>query len=416
MSGVVSLGVWDYVLFAIMLVISAAIGIYSACSGDRQRTTDEYLLGNRQMHVVPVAMSMMITYVSAMSVLGLPGEIYMFNTMFMWNTVGYGIGALISSQMFVPLFFKLELTSIYEYLELRFNKTIRVVNMLIFFFQTLFYMGMVIYTPALALNAATGMSLSVSIFSTGIVCIFYTTIGGLKAVLWTDTFQTFVMVAGIIAIIIAGSLELGGFDEVWAKATEGGRIVFFDMRTDLTVRNTFWTVNIGTIMITYQTFGMNQAIVQRCISLGSAQKAKWAIGLAVFAEWFVLILMGISGVVMYAYYSDCDPYTEGKVFSPDQYPIIWVERTRSRSRRGYHQGDLAKARRKDLYSHYKSFVLFLRSACHWSRLSCHGDGRSSTRDGYVYRWHDARGCNCHVYAGGMLSEDQLQGYLDGNRS
>lgn len=114
MSGVVSLGVWDYVLFAIMLVISAGIGIYSACSGDRQRTTDEYLLGNRQMHVVPVAMSMMITYVSAMSVLGLPGEIYMFNTMFMWNTVGYGIGALISSQMFVPLFFKLELTSIYE--------------------------------------------------------------------------------------------------------------------------------------------------------------------------------------------------------------------------------------------------------------------------------------------------------------
>lgn len=114
MSDVVSLSAWDYVLFAIMLVISAAIGIYSACSGDRQRTADEYLLGNRQMSVIPVALSMMVSYISAISVLGLPAEIYMFNTMFIWNTAGYAIGALIATQMFVPMFFELKLTSIYE--------------------------------------------------------------------------------------------------------------------------------------------------------------------------------------------------------------------------------------------------------------------------------------------------------------
>nr|XP_054759803.1 sodium-coupled monocarboxylate transporter 2-like [Lytechinus pictus] len=179
-------------------------------------------------------------------------------------------------------------------------------------------MGMVIYTPALALNAATGMSLTASIISTGLVCIFYTTIGGIKAVLWTDAFQTLVMAGGIVAIIIAGSMEVGGFNKVWAIADEGERINFFDMRTDLTIRNTFWTVTVGTFMTTFHAFGMNQAIAQRCLSLGSVQKAKRAIGVAVLAEWAVIILMGLSGVVMYSYYFDCDPYTDGKVFSPDQ--------------------------------------------------------------------------------------------------
>ncbi|XP_063958267.1 sodium-coupled monocarboxylate transporter 1-like [Lytechinus pictus] len=315
---VVGLGAWDYVLFAIMLVVSAAIGIYSACSGGRQRTADEYLLGNREMSIIPVALSMMVSYISAISVLGLPSEIYMFNTMFIWNTVGYAIGALVATQMFVPMFFELKLTSIYEYLELRFNKCISVINICIFFFQMFFYMGIVIYTPALALNAATGMSLSVSIISTGFVCIFYTTIGGMKAVLWTDTFQTFVMVAGVMAIIIAGTAKVGGFDEVWKRAEDGGRIVFFDMRPDLTIRNSFWSVNIGATMITFATYGMNQAIVQRCLSLGSIRKAKWAISLAVLSQWTVLILMSLSGVVMYAYYFNCDPHTQGKVFSPDQ--------------------------------------------------------------------------------------------------
>ncbi|XP_063958268.1 sodium-coupled monocarboxylate transporter 2-like isoform X1 [Lytechinus pictus] len=182
----------------------------------------------------------------------------------------------------------------------------------------IFYMGMVIYTPALALNAATGMSLTASIISTGLVCIFYTTIGGIKAVLWTDAFQTLVMAGGIVAIIIAGTMEVGGFNKVWAIADEGERINFFDMRTDLTIRNTFWTVTVGTFMTTFHAFGMNQAIAQRCLSLGSVQKAKRAIGVAVLAEWAVIILMGLSGVVMYSYYFDCDPYTDGKVFSPDQ--------------------------------------------------------------------------------------------------
>ncbi|XP_071487040.1 sodium-coupled monocarboxylate transporter 1-like [Diadema antillarum] len=318
MDDTLKLSVWDYVLFGAMLVISAGIGVYSAFSGDRQRTADEYLLGNRNMHVVPVALSMMVSFVSAISVLGTPAEMYVFNTMFWWNIVGYALGAFIATQMFVPMFMKLRVTSIFEYLELRFNRTVRLFNMFVFFFQMNFYMGIVIYTPALALNAATGMSLSASILSTGAVCIFYTTIGGMKAVLWTDAFQTFVMAAGVIAVIIVGCIEVGGLDEVWRIASEGGRIVFFDMRADLTIRNSFWTVNIGSSMITVCTFGMNQAIVQRCLSLGSLKKARWAIFLAVMSQWVVVSLMCLSGVVMYAYYKDCDPFTSGKVHSPDQ--------------------------------------------------------------------------------------------------
>ena len=114
MEAVLTLSAWDYVLFGGMLAISAGIGIYSAFSGGRQQTADEYLLGNRNMHPIPVALSIMVTYVSAISVLGLPAEMYMFNTMYWWSIVGNTVGAAIGSQMFAPLFFELQLTSVYE--------------------------------------------------------------------------------------------------------------------------------------------------------------------------------------------------------------------------------------------------------------------------------------------------------------
>ena len=128
MTETLTLSVWDYVLFGAMLVISAAIGIYSALSGGRQQTTDEYLLGNRKMHLIPVALSMMVSYVSAISVLGIPAEIYMFNTMYWWNIVGNTVGAALGMLMFTPIFFELQLTSVYEVLSTDYRVKVIIVN------------------------------------------------------------------------------------------------------------------------------------------------------------------------------------------------------------------------------------------------------------------------------------------------
>ena len=106
-------GVWDYVPFAIMLLLSALIGIYSALSGGRQRTADEFFLGDRKMSILPVAMSVVVSFVSAISVIGTPGEIYMYDSMFAWALLSYTANCF-TIRLFIPIFFRLRITSVYE--------------------------------------------------------------------------------------------------------------------------------------------------------------------------------------------------------------------------------------------------------------------------------------------------------------
>jgi len=90
--------------------------------------------------------------------------------------------------------------------------------------QQVIYMGVVLYAPSLALNAVTGFDLWLSVLTLGIVCTVYTALGGLKAVIWTDVFQTLVMFLGQLVVIIVGSAKVGGLRHVWEVASQHGRI------------------------------------------------------------------------------------------------------------------------------------------------------------------------------------------------
>ncbi|XP_053566980.1 sodium-dependent multivitamin transporter [Bombina bombina] len=166
----------DYVIFALLLVLSSAIGLYYALSGGKQRTTQEFLLANRSMGFLPVALSLLATFQSAVAILGVPAEIYRFGTEYWFLGCSYIIGLLIPAHIFIPMFYRLRLTSTYEYLELRFSKAVRICGTVTFIFQMVIYMGVVLYAPALAFNAVTGFSLWGAVLSMGLVCTLYTTL------------------------------------------------------------------------------------------------------------------------------------------------------------------------------------------------------------------------------------------------
>ncbi|KAM6207564.1 sodium-dependent multivitamin transporter isoform 2-T2 [Sarcoramphus papa] len=218
----------DYSIFALLLVLSSAIGLFYALSGDRQRTVQEFLLANRSMGFLPVALSLLATFQSAVAILGVPGEIYRFGTEYWFLGCSYFLGLLIPAHIFIPVFYRLRITSTYEYLELRFNKTVRVFGTITFIFQMVIYMGVVLYAPALALNAVTGFDLWSAVLTMGLVCTLYTTLGGLKAVIWTDVFQTLVMFAGQLAVIVVGARRMGGMACVWRLAERANKISGID--------------------------------------------------------------------------------------------------------------------------------------------------------------------------------------------
>ena len=103
----------DYLVMGAVLAISLGIGLYFGLF-KKQRTPEEYLLGNRHMKLLPVALSMIVTYQSAVSVIGLPTEIYMYHTMYLYSYIGYVLCNLVQCFAIVPLMHPLQLNSAYE--------------------------------------------------------------------------------------------------------------------------------------------------------------------------------------------------------------------------------------------------------------------------------------------------------------
>ncbi|MXQ81239.1 hypothetical protein E5288_WYG005844 [Bos mutus] len=222
--------VWDYVVFAGMLLISAVIGIYYAFAGGGQQTSKDFLMGGRRMTAVPVALSLTASFMSAVTVLGTPSEVYRFGAIFSIFAITYFLVVVLSAEVFLPKFYILTIFPFFwkQYLELRFNKCVRLCGTILFIVQTILYTGIVIYAPALALNQVTGFDLWGVVVATGVVCTFYCTMGGLKAVIWTDVFQVGIMVAGFTSVIIKAALIQGGISTIINDASNGGRLNFWN--------------------------------------------------------------------------------------------------------------------------------------------------------------------------------------------
>nr|XP_054766893.1 sodium/iodide cotransporter-like [Lytechinus pictus] len=232
MEEVLRFSVWDYVVFGVMLVLSAAIGVYSAFSDGRQRTSEEIILGNRKLNPIPVGLSIMATLISAVAIIGTPGEIYSYNTMLMWGLVAYVPACILVALLFLPLYFRIQITSVNEYLEMRFNRALRVLA----------------------------------------TCSLLLSTGGIKAIVWTDTMQSVIMIAGVVAVIVKGTFDIGSIDEVWRRGVEGERIRFLELNPDPTIIYSVWTVLIG-LSVGHARLGITQIMAQRLISCGNRTKA-----------------------------------------------------------------------------------------------------------------------------------------------
>ncbi|CAG5123793.1 unnamed protein product, partial [Candidula unifasciata] len=219
----IHMGIADYVTLGIMLLISLGIGVFFAIRGGKNETkvpinlhsfterllpttislvNAEYLVGSRRMGALPVCLSLFATFQSAISLLGVPAEVYTYGTMNLYSTVAIVLSYLIGIVTIIPLMHPLKVTSVNEYLQMRFqSRTVRLVGTLIGVISSISYMTVALLSPALALQTAVDLPLWMSIVLVGAVGTAYTAIGGIKSVVWTDVFQTVIIFGGIVVIL-----------------------------------------------------------------------------------------------------------------------------------------------------------------------------------------------------------------------
>ncbi|EFN79439.1 Sodium-coupled monocarboxylate transporter 1 [Harpegnathos saltator] len=270
------------------------------------------------MSFVPISMSLIASHISGVSLLGVPSEVYQYGTQYAACVFTSFLTCSMIVWIYLPVFYKLQLTSTFEYLEMRFARPVRQLASFLYTLSLVVYVPLIIYVPALAFSQATGMNLHFVAPVICMVCIFYTTIGGLKAVVWADTVQMTVTVGSLIAVLILGTIAVGGVGETWRIAQEGSRIVFWNMNPSPFVRNSFWGMSVGLTMTWLASLGISQVSMQRFLAVPNikeAQKSIWflAVGLVV-----VKLMSVFTGLIMYARYHKCDPIAAHVVARSDK--------------------------------------------------------------------------------------------------
>ncbi|XP_012584735.1 PREDICTED: sodium/iodide cotransporter isoform X3 [Condylura cristata] len=170
----------------------------------------------------------------------------------------------------------------------------------------------------------TGLDIWASLLSTGAICTFYTTVGGMKAVVWTDVFQVVVMLAGFWVILARGAMLVGGGQYVLELAQNHSRINLMDFDLDPRRRYTFWTFVVGGTLVWLSMYGVNQAQVQRYVACRTEKEAKLALLINQLGLFLIVSSAAGCGIVMFTLYVDCDPLLSGRISAPDQYMPLMV--------------------------------------------------------------------------------------------
>ncbi|XP_038051907.1 sodium-coupled monocarboxylate transporter 1-like [Patiria miniata] len=307
----------DYAVCGAMLLASLGIGFYYGLRGGRQRTSAEYVLADRSMTVIPVTLSLLATMFSGISLQGFAADVYFRGTMLIWLIASNIVFSAVAFYVFVPMFYNLRITSIFEYLEARFNKAVTACGIFAFTLHSVLYMSLVSFTACTAATAVTGVSFGVAVVCVIGVCTIYTVMGGIKAVMWTDTIQMLLIFATIIIVVIKGNIEMGGVINVWQIAREGGRIELLNISPDPTEYYTVWGFLIGQLGAAAMVV-CNQYLMQRFLACKSLAVAKTAVvGFMVGSTIFISLCV-FGGVTLYAYYAGCDPTMRGHLNQPDE--------------------------------------------------------------------------------------------------
>lgn len=316
----------DYLVFVLSLVLSGLVGVVQGILDQirsRKAPKKDSGVAEKNISVWPASLSVMASCLAAPFVLGIPAEVYFYGTDFVALALGYLIGVPLVSHLLFARLYNMEVTSVYEYLEYRYSKTIRSLCTFIFAISIIIYLGIITYAPAVAFSQVSGLSMGISILGVGIIGTVYTAIGGLKGVIWVDAIQMLIILVSVLAIVIKGSVNAGGIGSVFRTAYNDGRLKAIPFSLDPLVRHSFWTQTIGGTFMLLVVF-TNQSIVQKFLGLPTMKKMYITsyVSMAALVSYF--LLFSLAGIVMYAYYAGCDPLMAKKIVKPDQIVLVFV--------------------------------------------------------------------------------------------
>jgi len=290
----------DYAVLFFYLIASAVLG---TLIGRGQKNVNDYFLAGKQVPWWAISFSIVATETSTLTFIGAPAIAYTGNLTFLQVIAGYFLGRLLVSVFLLPSYFKGEIQTAYEVLNLRFGR--RVQNFSAFLFQASRSLadGVRLFATGLVLSVVTDISDQWSVVMIGVITITYTLYGGMRAVIWNDVIQLCIYLTGAtLAFFILLDRIPGGWSEVVSLAAPLNKFQFLDFTLSFSVAYTFWAGLLGGSFITFATHGTDQMMVQRYLACGNKKGSQLALILSGFLVFAQFLLFLIIGVMLFAFY------------------------------------------------------------------------------------------------------------------
>ncbi len=299
--------------YAIIIFYLIGITAFGKIIGGKQKTVKDYFVGKKEVPWWVISFSIVAAETSTLTFISIPGLAYLTNLNFLQLTFGYLIGRVIVAQVFLPAYYKGELSTAYSYLQNRFGNKTRSLASVTFLFTRTAADGVRLFATAIPLYLMLDISPMVAIIIIAIVALLYTFTGGLKGVIWVDAIQMFIYIGGaIIAGIYLINNIPGNFGEIFSSAEITSKLSVFNFGFDNGIAGFFsepYTLLSGLIggaFLSMSSHGTDQLIVQRLLAakdLGESKKALVTTGVIIIFQFALFLIVG---VLLYAYYGLID--------------------------------------------------------------------------------------------------------------
>ncbi len=315
----------------LIIIFGYLIGVtlFGVWFSSKQETTEDYFVGDRNVPWWAIAASIVATETSTITFISVPGIAFAKNGNFQFLQLvfGYMLGRIVISLLFIPMYFRGELQTVYQLLGERFGSKVKMLASALFVVMRNIADGIRLLLTAIVLsavyvafqpNANADYVIVGSIVLLGAVMIIFTFYGGMEAVIWVEVVQLAIYIGGAIAaaVVLLNQID-GGMPQVLEIGRQFDKFDLFDFTLDFTKTYTFWAGLIGGCFLTMSTHGTDQYLVQRYLCTDRASRASLALlssGAVVLGQFIGFLFIG---VLLFAFYApfDAAEYTNAGVLN-----------------------------------------------------------------------------------------------------
>lgn len=319
-----SFGILNYTVLFGYLAAMVGVGLFFA---RRNRTTDDYFRGGMHIPWWAAGCSIYATMLSSLTYTGIPSKAFQQDWVASIGNFTIPIVAGVAVFVALPFYRRINATSAYEYLERRFNRSVRLFGSASFALFHVFRMAVVLALTALTLDIATPLSPAQCVLLMGVLSIIYCTLGGIEAVIWTDTLQTVVLLGGaLIAVVWILSGIDGGFQGMLTEAGKDNKFKWAHFNLDATsAQVAIWFMVVGGMAQNFSSYTADQAVVQRYMTTATerlAARSIWTNAIMVIPTTF--LFFGI-GTALFAFYRS-QPHRLDPTVAADQIFPLFISR------------------------------------------------------------------------------------------